>query len=755
MPTFGKHESAQRLFLSGVGAIYALKSDEKKVIKVLQPPVGIWSNDRIQEEVDAFRLRAKTQRDLAKTSKNWAPIHEVGALREAPADAAAARSEETSAHEAMLHSRVANGAYSILNRYERSVQSLLDGRVNLLNADLRNLISGIMKGLLDIRNAPGGGRPHGALKPNNILLTDSADLASATVHLTDPAPDGALTPNAAEKDINDLGLILYELVNRRPYDGGVVPRTKEWNKIGPNGEDWRKLCNALLDAHAPAEQRDLEKILPVIQTWTAKPKQSKAPILAVAAAVLLIVGSITAYFVFRTPPIKYDQSKWETLSLSYQLWFGDFVEQMYTPAVRDKFRKPPYPTEVAKLFDDAGKDLDQYDPQKIAGLDGLTWQDHTINPPDRIKTGTGPKFTQQGVDLIQAVDEALTPAKWTVLNRLEATAKRYDELGWQKPAGGIRAVIAAAKTPALPNPSANIRERIKLVEDARKARTETIFESVERTIAAAKSVNDIDARWADIQEQLKTFRSGDATAIPLLKAFPEFAENIPHSESKPDDPGTLDDVTALAAAFTKIQAALTKLNAALTIKDRQIVYAELAKDPKAAPDIVPSIEAYEALGEVVPLYLKMEDDPRANLAINWGRVLPDVETNMTKFLTPAAEQGAPGAADHLKQLSERRTTLEQAIKTGAAIPSIEKNRAAITTGAMAVATSIQEIGADADEWSAPFKIDPDKFLADHRDYIAKSPLAKATPVVYEQWKAAQNKYIDSLVPVKQRLKDEY
>ena len=82
MPTFGTHETAQRLFLSGVGAIYAQFSDTSRVIKVLQPPQGVWSDDRVQEEIDAFRLRAKTQRLLSKTSKHWAPVHEVAAIRQ-------------------------------------------------------------------------------------------------------------------------------------------------------------------------------------------------------------------------------------------------------------------------------------------------------------------------------------------------------------------------------------------------------------------------------------------------------------------------------------------------------------------------------------------------------------------------------------------------------------------------------------------------------------------------------------------------
>ena len=166
MPKFGQHQSAQRLFLSGVGGLYALAADDKKVIKVLQPAPGIWSEDQLREEIDSFLLRGKTQRLLAKSSKNWAPVYEVSAIREEIAGEDAP-SQPTAEYRAA-------GAYTVLERFERSLQSLIDGRVNLLNADLRNIMSGVIQGLLDIRKT---GRSHGNLKPSNVLLADSADLA--------------------------------------------------------------------------------------------------------------------------------------------------------------------------------------------------------------------------------------------------------------------------------------------------------------------------------------------------------------------------------------------------------------------------------------------------------------------------------------------------------------------------------------------------------------------------------------------------
>ncbi len=56
MPTFGQHETALRLYLSGVGGFYALKSDETRVIKVLQPPEGIWKLTTLSAIVRALAL---------------------------------------------------------------------------------------------------------------------------------------------------------------------------------------------------------------------------------------------------------------------------------------------------------------------------------------------------------------------------------------------------------------------------------------------------------------------------------------------------------------------------------------------------------------------------------------------------------------------------------------------------------------------------------------------------------------------------
>jgi hypothetical protein len=751
MPTFGKYETAQRLFLSGVGGVYALKGDDRKVIKVLHPPAGIWSEEQIREEIEGFRARAKAQKAVAGASKNWAPIHEAAALSSEEGEGSGAAAIESGA-EAGEARAAAAGAYAVMDRYERSAQSLIDGKVNLNNDDLRVLFSGIVQGLLDLRKT--AARAHGALKASNILLANSADLATATVHLTDPAaplPDGTFPATSAAKDLSDLGRLLYQLVNLRPYDDGTIGRNKDWDELGPNGEDWRKLCHALLDAHAPAEERDLEKILARIGTWTAKPKKSKKPLIIAAAALLVVVGSIAAYFVFRAPPVKFDQSRWDKLALAYYLWFDDFTTEMYKMPVRDKFRQAPYPTEVAKLFDDAAKDLDNYSPKQIAAAQGMDWETLIKTPTDSIHSGSAPKYTQQSLELVENVEAALSPAKWPVVTKLDETAKRYEAMGWQKPAGGIRSVILAAQPPPTPV-TGDIAERLKKVEEEKAARKETILQSVERTITAAKSVEVIDSKWAGIEKQL-TDPSGGKVA--LLAKLGEWARALPQSKATAEDPGTLNDVTALAASFEKIETVLKGLNAALATAGRELDYGELTKDPAATA--VPSIEAYQALAAKVPQYFKLReaDDPRVKVLAAWKAQREQVQSDMTNFLAKAADAKVEGVQGRLDDLTARRATLERALADAAAIAGIEKNRETLAKMANDATTLANAITEDAATWSAPFKTDPDKYVKEKRDYLATCTLSKGTPPVYEQWKATWGRFLTKVEATKENLRKDY
>lgn len=746
MPIFGQHETSERLHLSGVGGVYGLKADGKKIIKVILPPAGIWSEEQIREEIDGFLLRAKTQKALAKGSGRWAPVYETGTVRGHPGEAGEASGGgggEAVPGSTAGEAGEAIGAYAVMDRYERSVQSLIDGRVNITNDDLRNIMSGAVGGLLDIQKT---GRPHGNLKATNILLGESANLAAAKVFLSDPAPDGALAKNSAAKDLADLGRILFFLVNLKPYDGGTIPKTREWTRLGPNGEDWRKLCTTLLDAHAPAQDRALEKILADMGTWTAKPRKNKAPVLIAASVlVLAIAGGGAAWYFTRPPKLDFNEGRWEELCLSYAGWFNDFSGQMSDANMKQKYASAPYPTDVAKAFGDYAKDMDKISPQAIAKQPSRIL-DLAVSPTDDAKTGYGPYYTQQGDKLIEAVEAALTPEHWQVLGQLDKTAKDYDGRGWGKPAAGIRSIIAGVKPPELPATGKPLADRVKDVQPV------NVAANIDNTIKAANTVREIDAGWARIQADLKQLPAGAAQQVPLVKALPQFAQDFPKSEADPNTPATIADVTSLSAAFKQIDDLIKQVSAQLSPAGKEIDYAQLAQDPGAQ---IPSggaltIDSFKALPQIVPGYIKIaaKDDPTKS--VDWQKNLDDIQNNAIAIIQKAnaRDQNLPKLKGEFDALAAMKAEWEK-------IPAIEKNRSDLAKRASEAQASLKTLTDDAHAGVAPYIIDPKVYLAQQRERLTSSPLAKATPVVYTAWKEHQNALIGELAAAGDTIKTDW
>jgi hypothetical protein len=747
MPKFGQHETAQRLFLSGVGSLYVLKGDEKKVLKVVQPPPGIWTDDQMESEIDGFLLRLKTQRALAKGSQRWAPVYDVKALRASADDPSEGGGADLSRSGTTVgpvpESIVRSGAYAILDRYERSVQSLIEGRVRLTNDDLRNLFGSVFAGLLDLRKIEG--RPHGNVKPPNILLTHSADLAAATVHLSDPAAAGALTAKSGEKDLAELGKILFELVNLRPYSGGTIGPSKDWNRLGPNGEDWRKLCNALLDPGAPAEERNLEKIAAQIATWTAQPKKSKAPVLIATVCVMLIAGGVATWLVLRPKKIDFNEARWQELCLDYHAWFEEFDGNF--DDAKQKLSAEPYPVGVVKLMSEANRDRARISPQAISkqgakskDLAGLTEKDDNFV---NISTGYGPNYTKEGTDLVDKVAKALSPAQWPLLGRLDATAATYEKRGWVKPAAGIRGLIASAQPPVIPTQPVDLADRVKAIHPV------NVLGAINRTVKASEIVTTIDQQWKTIEAQIKQLPE---THVPLLDAFPKFAEDFPRTvggtvaESQPGKPveGTLDDVKSLATAFGTIEKVVTTLASDLNRKDQQIEFSEFAKDPAvqmpAGGEGALTLAMYEHVPEMAQGYVKLPKDPRTE--VNWNGSLDQVQKNMIRVITAANPRDK-----NLAQLTADRDAVKAEVEGLGPISPIVKNQAQLASLVGKARTDLDHLTAEGNEWVSPYIIHPSEFIAQQRTRVANPPeaIAKATPVVRDQWMKADTALLDKVV----------
>ncbi|HUO10725.1 MAG TPA: hypothetical protein VM008_20660 [Phycisphaerae bacterium] len=737
MPTFGQHETGQRLHLSGVGIVFALKADDKKTIKVLQPPVGIWSEEQLRYEIDGFLLRYKTQRLIAKTSKNWAPVHEVSAIRagtegssEGIGGEAASRAEDSAG------TYVACGAYVLLDRYERSVQSLIDGRVNLDNADLRNIFTGVFRGLLDCRNS--AKRAHGDIKPANILLRDSVNLSTAAVHLCDPAPDALLNVNSDKKDLADIGRILYELVNLRPYQQGTIGRSKEWDRLGPNGEDWRKLCTALLDAQAPAEERDLEKLLPRIDTWRAKPKKSKAPMIAAAVVLFLIAGGITTFLLLRPPKPKWDEAKWDQLCLESHAWFQDFYidAKKNTDTLAADGR---YPKTAIDLLNDAFKKRSSkaayYLPVEIAqDNSGGEIRALVAMPTNEAKIHPGPAYTLTSLKLVGDLEAALKPDNWGLLHKLQANGDTYaKDRHWQEPADAIKVLVDETQPPEIPA-GADALSRYDAIKPKRN-----IIHALENAVKASDAVTNIETEWAGIAANIGTIQKLETSAnadVPILHDIATFARQTPTSATSPGKTKEVSGDAALAAVqgfADKLKPAADTLSSLATALTREKIDLPTLAAAKEY-NLPPSIENYRTFSAHVHDYAVIPDP----------RKPADWEAHVSEIggIIEVIQQTAPSDPE-IAALSTGLTQLRNKIAETKSLALIELHRQALNQDVSDIEKGYATLRDRG--FSNPNYIDPPKEKAVLAAALSTPPkeLAGVAPIVLDQWRHAHQSLVDA------------
>jgi TIR domain/Domain of unknown function (DUF4384) len=227
-----------------------------------------------------FLEAAGIQQQAARASPYWSPVHESG--------------------------ESADGAYYVTSHFPRSVEQLIDAGARPTSAELQALLGQVVQGLIDLETSLA--RPHGDLKPSNVLLRHSRVDAPGSVALADPLPTAQLTPrHNACADLHALGRILGWLVVGREAGGEPVPSPAEaspaWAALGRSGDEWRGLFNTLLNPHPPAGfgLEDVKARIDAIRTGKSRAaKRSRLPVgLAAAAGVAAVVAAPLWIYVVR------------------------------------------------------------------------------------------------------------------------------------------------------------------------------------------------------------------------------------------------------------------------------------------------------------------------------------------------------------------------------------------------------------------------------------------------------------------------
>jgi hypothetical protein len=140
-------------------------------------------------------------------------------------------------------------AFYITDYFPTCAGKIISSAIPLSSRGLHRIISCVVEGLLELRNACD--RPHGNLKPNNVLLRGSGYYRGPQVALTDPAgsSSSSLSITSEADDMYALGALLFELVNRRKLrpTSWPVHESEDWLRLKKNAEAWRALCDDLLN----------------------------------------------------------------------------------------------------------------------------------------------------------------------------------------------------------------------------------------------------------------------------------------------------------------------------------------------------------------------------------------------------------------------------------------------------------------------------------------------------------------------------
>jgi len=258
-------------------------------IKSFQPS-GEVADRRDQAAIQDFLASAEVQERLAKAGKrHWAPVYASGAE--------------------------GAGAFYVTRLFPGSAQQLVKTRARINSRVLHAILSGTVKGLREL------GRPHGNLKPSNVLLGGRGRPRQGKVFLTDPLPDDKAGADPAQ-DLRALGDLLYQLVCHReaPEQGPATDEPKAWAGLGLDAPRWRALCHRLLDPAAGGKPFCLKQAEADLKAMGRRLAVRRGMAVAGAAgAVAVIVWLLWP----PTPPPP--DVQWEHLRKEYA-WFREVKE---------------------------------------------------------------------------------------------------------------------------------------------------------------------------------------------------------------------------------------------------------------------------------------------------------------------------------------------------------------------------------------------------------------------------------------------
>ena len=487
MAKVGQYEVLDELYLTLHGSLCRATRDGVEGSFVVKR-FGMPNEDPSEPhwELQTFLDRARVQHSLRPLgARHWAPIH--------------------------AHGLEDDWAYYATDYHPLTAQKLIDSRLAIKAPALYQIVLGVVAGLSEIialRN-----RPHGNLKPGNVLIAGK-ELLADRVLLTDPASNGVAAREGEPGDVKALGQVIYELVMHRPAAPGQwpLPASAHWGALGSRGDAWRRLCSDLLnpDASARPTLADVGNRLHALRPRRKLPLRQVA---GVAAGILLVVGLALAALstLDHAVRVRYAQV--------HRDWFGKLVDAVADPRRRTRWQADP---DLKRVLDEI----------PVAGLRGVDLDEQ------RLIRWNYNEFRDllEANHSAQAVQNDLTRG-WARVSRAQELRARLQDRGWDQPVAWLGRLIDATA----PAPGVDVAGGIDHLLLA------------SNTIDAAAKLPDAD--WKRFTDTIKTI---DSVHDPVLSALALAIQKSATSEVKMTDEGLVgvDELKHEAALADKLTDAM-------------------------------------------------------------------------------------------------------------------------------------------------------------------------------------------------------
>ncbi|OHB63232.1 MAG: hypothetical protein A2168_07740 [Planctomycetes bacterium RBG_13_50_24] len=620
MASFGRFESVRELHRTGFTVVYsgreAASNEEKFALKIFQPSSLILGEEQVKTESDRFLNSACIQKKVADSgAQHWAPIYDCGSNPE--------------------------GTFYTTDKCDRSLQQLIDGRIKVSAQVLHTIIESIVKGLIELKETCQ--RPHGNLKATNVLIVGTGDIAQTKIVLSDPLSDEQVDSKVHwESDLRAIAELIYELITHRPtptVGGWQVPDSEEWKTLEKQAKSWRNLCNLLLNAGVKPgtvtidavfqELQEIEKIQPALSyRWI------------IAAGLGFIICIIVLVMLFRRPPPP-EKTEWMSLCNQYLTLIDGLRKELADKQV-DWSQDAKLAAMTEKIT------LASY-PYKVMVNEGMGSINEILGHPEYAEQ----RKTQNALAAIEEISSILdpnSPNAWFPLAKMDSTAKKFTNRGWQGPAAYLKDLVEAVK----PEPNKPILENVRtILELSQKGILENIDLSLQKI--------------ADCQNTIKSSRD------PILVKLDDVYVN--------NQAAGVSDVNELnnkLANMVELNGRITQFIESdwQTEIDQETFLIEHGGD---TPPVTLTDATFTKRLEVFEMYRYIRPDPREELFALINRI---------KDAIPLALVSNPAEANPCKQDFDK---LQPDIETVRKIKAIEKNRPDITEALSSHLPRLQEL----------------------------------------------------------------